>query len=49
MVVGRQVWVAPLLRCTGEEVDAEFALFFGAESLPQFFIRQAEIMPKIVN
>jgi hypothetical protein len=29
--VGGHVWVAPLLRCTREEVDAEFALFFGAE------------------
>jgi hypothetical protein len=43
------VWVAPLFRCTGEEVDAESALFFGAESLSQFFVRQAEIVPKIVN
>jgi hypothetical protein len=49
MVVGGHVWVAPLFRCTREEVDAEFALFFGAESLSQLFVRQAEIVPKIVN
>jgi hypothetical protein len=31
MVVGRHVWVAPAVRCAGEEVDAEFALFFSAK------------------
>jgi hypothetical protein len=47
--VGGHVWVAPLLRCTREEVDAEFALLFRAKRLSQLFVRQAEIVSKIVN